>query len=375
MTGRRLRTWYLVHKWTSLVCALFMLLLFVTGLPLIFHEEIDQALGYRVSAPAVESPQPRVDVDTIVADARTRHPDEAVQFLVREPSEPNLWFVRLGEKVDAAEASSFLTYDARTGELLNAYPLGHGVMNIILRLHVDLFAGLGGTLFLGLMGLVLAASLVSGVVLYAPYLGRSGFARIRRGTARLRWLDVHNLVGMATLAWVLVVVVTGIINTLSVPIFSQWQSSQLAAMTEGVEPGATPASGSPAEALATARAAAPDKQLSFMAFPGNGFTSPRHFMAFMQGTTPLTRQLLSPVMVEAATGKVQATGEPPWYVSTLLLSQPLHFGDYGGLPLKILWGLLDLLAIVVLASGIYLWLRGDSRRSGPPGTPGPGRGR
>ncbi|MNL78870.1 hypothetical protein D3C87_2053570 [compost metagenome] len=47
----------------------------------------------------------------------------------------------------------------------------------------------------------------------------------------------------------------------------------------------------------------------------------------------------------------------PWYVKTLFLSQPLHFGDYGGLPLKILWAVLDIFAIVVLGSGVYLWLR------------------
>jgi uncharacterized iron-regulated membrane protein len=47
----------------------------------------------------------------------------------------------------------------------------------------------------------------------------------------------------------------------------------------------------------------------------------------------------------------------PWYVSALLLSQPLHFGDYGGLPLKILWAFLNSIAIVVLGSGLYLWLK------------------
>jgi len=44
------------------------------------------------------------------------------------------------------------------------------------------------------------------------------------------------------------------------------------------------------------------------------------------------------------------------------VSQPLHFGDYGGLPLKIVWALLDLIAIVVLGSGVYLWL---GRRTRP----------
>ncbi len=43
-------------------------------------------------------------------------------------------------------------------------------------------------------------------------------------------------------------------------------------------------------------------------------------------------------------------------MKALFLSQPLHFGDYGGLPLKIIWALLDIAAIVVLGTGLYLWL-------------------
>jgi uncharacterized iron-regulated membrane protein len=46
----------------------------------------------------------------------------------------------------------------------------------------------------------------------------------------------------------------------------------------------------------------------------------------------------------------------PWYMTTLLVSQPLHFGDYGGMPLKIIWALLDVVTIIVLGSGLYLWL-------------------
>ena len=50
----------------------------------------------------------------------------------------------------------------------------------------------------------------------------------------------------------------------------------------------------------------------------------------------------------------------PWYLRVLEISRPLHFGDYGGMPLKIIWMLLDIATILVLGSGIYLWL---SRRS------------
>jgi uncharacterized iron-regulated membrane protein len=38
-------------------------------------------------------------------------------------------------------------------------------------------------------------------------------------------------------------------------------------------------------------------------------------------------------------------------------SQPLHFGDYGGMPMKVIWAILDVITIVVLASGLYLWIK------------------
>jgi len=75
----------------------------------------------------------------------------------------------------------------------------------------------------------------------------------------------------------------------------------------------------------------------------------------MRGSTPLTSRLMQPVLINATTGAFADTRVMPWYVQTLLLSQPLHFGDYGGMPLKIVWAVLDILTIVVLWSGLYLW--------------------
>ena len=39
------------------------------------------------------------------------------------------------------------------------------------------------------------------------------------------------------------------------------------------------------------------------------------------------------------------------------MSQPLHFGDYGGGWMQFLWAMLDVATIIVLGSGLYLWLR------------------
>lgn len=363
MTRRALKAWFLVHKWTSLVCTVFMLLLCITGLPLIFHHEIDHALGYTEEPPPMPGASRDADLDGIAAAARERQPGDVVQFLVREPDEPDAWFVRLGTTPASADMSAFFTFDARTGEFLNDYPLEQGIMNVMLRLHVDMFAGLPGNLFLGFMGLLLVASLVSGAVLYGPYMRKRQFGEVRRGRSRrIKWLDLHNLLGIVTLVWFLVVGATGVINTLSIPIFGQWQATQLEEMTAPYRdrPPVTETVDLD-EVLQAARQAEPDKELSFMAFPGNEFASPHHFTAFMQGDTALTSKLLKPVLIDARTAEVVDSRPLPWYVSMLLLSQPLHFGDYGGMPLKILWALLDLITIVVLGSGVYLWARKGNR--------------
>lgn len=183
------------------------------------------------------------------------------------------------------------------------------------------------------------------------------FGTIRReGSRRLTWLDLHNLLGIVTVLWVLVVGATGVISTLDRPLLAYWQQTELAGMLAPLQGKPAPARVQAVdEVIKTAEAAAPDMLVRFVAFPGTLFASPHHFMVFMRGQTPLTSRLLTPLLIDAETAQVTDARSLPWYLTVLLLSQPLHFGDYGGMPLKIIWALLDLLAIIVLMSGLYLW--------------------
>lgn len=76
----------------------------------------------------------------------------------------------------------------------------------------------------------------------------------------------------------------------------------------------------------------------------------------MRGDTPLTSRLLKPVLLDGETAEVADSHALPAYLQALLVSQPLHFGDYGGMPLKVIWAALDVMTIVVIGSGLYLWL-------------------
>jgi uncharacterized iron-regulated membrane protein len=231
-------------------------------------------------------------------------------------------------------------------------------MEFLLQLHTDMFLGLPGMLFLGLMGLMLIVAVVSGVVLYAPFMRRLPFGTVRAAkAARTRWLDYHNLLGVVTVAWLLVVGATGVVNTLATPILAYWKNTALKELTVAYDaPAPTGERASLDAAVERAKQALPGMKLQFVAFPGTDYSTDHHYAVFFHGDTPLTTHLTTPALIDARTGALAAVATTPWYVKALSLSQPLHFGDYGGLGLKILWALLDLATIVILGSGLYLWL-------------------
>jgi len=361
-----IRLWFLIHKWTSLVCTVFLLMLCLTGLPLIFHEEIDHTFGDEVEAPEMPAGTPAASMDQIAEAARLRHPGELIRFAFWDEKEhPHLTLLTMTETYDAPpEDDRLIVLDSRTADILDEPPADSGFMYIMFKLHVDLFAGLPGMLFLGFMGLLFVVAIVSGVVLYSPFMRKLDFGTVRtQRSTRLQWLDLHNLLGVVTLVWALVVGLTGSINTLSQVVIGIWQQGQLAEMVAPYKDLDPPTDlGSVQRAMDTASAAVPDMDISFLAWPGTLFSSPHHYSVFMRGTTPLTSRLLQPALIDAVSGELTDTRTMPWYVQTLLLSQPLHFGDYGGLPLKVLWLVLDLITIVVLGSGLYLWI-GRHQRS------------
>jgi uncharacterized iron-regulated membrane protein len=187
---------------------------------------------------------------------------------------------------------------------------------------------------------------------------RLKFGTVRSGRSFLHWLDLHNLLGIVTLVWAMVVGGTGVINTWADLVIKLWQYDQLAVMTAPYKNKPIPQTLSSLQrAVTTAQATEPDLTPSFVAFPGSLFSSNHHYAVFLRGRTPLTSRLLKPVLIDAESGVLTDKRDLPWYVTALLVSQPLHFGDYGGMPLKIIWALLDITTIVVLMSGLYLWFK------------------
>ncbi|GLR84944.1 PepSY-associated TM helix domain-containing protein [Bradyrhizobium iriomotense] len=362
MKARTVRLWSVVHTWTSLISTVFLLLLCLTGLPLIFHHEIDELLGY-APQPEAHAGAARATIQAVADAALAADPGRVLTYISWDKDEPGIVMAFTNNTPDGlADSTTVRAFDAVSARLLG--PIGVGPMLIVLKLHTDMFAGQAGKLFLGAMGLLFAVAIISGVVLYWPFTRRLRFATIRdRASRRVVWLDWHNLIGVVTVAWALVVGLTGVVNTWAELMLDQWKATELASMV-------APYAGKPPpvhlasldDVVARAKAAAPGMDIAFIAFPGTAFSSSHHFAAFMRGDTPLTSRLLRPVLLDGETAEVADTRGLPVYLQALLISQPLHFGDYGGMPLKVIWAALDVLTMIVIGSGLYLWVARRRKR-------------
>ncbi|WP_415754360.1 PepSY-associated TM helix domain-containing protein [Pseudomonas leptonychotis] len=358
MNSTTIRRWSQVHTWTSLVCTLFLLMLALTGLPLIFHHELEHLLGDAPELREMPAETPHLSLQQLVDAAERHRLGEVIQYLGYDADEPN-GVVAITAATAGTEPNSSHTFmlDARSGEAVAMPAANGGILMVILRLHVDMFADLPGKLLLAFMGLLFVAALISGVVLYAPFMRRLKFAEVRREkSARTRWLDLHNLIGIVTLTWAMTVGITGVISACADLLISAWRAESLATMVEPYRNAPPLTQRAPVdEVLTIAANATPAMQPDFIAFPGTRFSSAHHYSVFMKGNTHLTAHLWTPVLIDARNLEVTAIGQRPWYMDALSMSQPLHFGDYGGMPMKVLWAVLDVLTIVVLGSGLYLW--------------------
>lgn len=371
MTAVGIRTWSAIHTWSSLLSTLFLLMLCITGLPLIFADEIHHWTDdHRPKEVRLTDGRP-ASVDSMVVAAKQAHGGIATRIVFDNAESELAVFTAPSWEIVRREESTLVgtSFDSISGRMMEGTrPMDAsemGVMDVILKLHLDLFIGFPGQLFLGGMGFLFLTAIVSGVVLYGPFTRKLAFGTIRqKRSRRVRWLDWHNLLGIVTFSWAAVVGATGVLNELSFPLYERHLATDVAAVIERWKGMPQPEESTLASvdgALAAARRAVPDSDPYVLIYPGNRFGTPHHYLIWMQGRTRLTSELHTTVLVDGVTGKLIAVVPQPWYLKAVQISRPLHFGDYGGLPLKIIWALLDIVTIIVLGSGLFLWITRSRR--------------
>jgi uncharacterized iron-regulated membrane protein len=354
-----------LHRWTSVIATVPLLVLCLTGTVLIFREEIDAALGV-VPGGTGEGEQ---RVAECLATLARSFPDQRVLSVGFDPlNHPGVMLGVVAAPEDTGFDRARLAYfDLASGRMIGDEDPSESFTGVLFELHAEWFLGPVGRLLGALIGLLVVVSLVSGLVIYAPYVRRIAYGFIRKGRgARLEQLDLHNFVGAVVLGWAFVVSVSGFLLGFSTLALGVWQVTDLAAIRAEYQ-GAAPVDvlRPPVSALrvievATAHAQ-PGWGVRSVLYPGMDLTTPAHYAVLLGGSEGLDARMIDAVMIDAHTGEVARDVALPKYLHAMFLSEPLHFGDYGGLPLKLLWSACNLLTLFITANGAWLFF--DRRRA------------
>lgn len=243
------------------------------------------------------------------------------------------------------------------------------------RLHINLhLPQTWGMFVVGLTGVALLSSLISGVLAH-PRVFKDAFHLRWGGSKRLQEADIHNRLGVWALPFHVVVSLTGallglttiIVGVLAMAMFQGDTAKAYALFLPPIIDDPRPAVSLPnlVAALDATQRLSPGSSPTFV-----GIEHPTEMGQAVIVNTRLPNRLVAGAFYFNGQGQfldTSQTAETNLGQKILGSLGPLHFGWYGGILLKIAYGLLGLALASVTSSGVAIWLarRRDKGRPTP----------
>jgi uncharacterized iron-regulated membrane protein len=248
--------------------------------------------------------------------------------------------------------------------------------SFVVDLHTQLhLPDAWGRFVVGLAGVALLSSLISGVLAH-PRIFRDAFHLRLGGSRRLEQADLHNRLGVWPLPFHVLISLTGallglstlIVGVLALLIF-RGDTSKVYGLLNTPPPAVDTRAAPPPDIdrlLVVAHGHLPDAQIRQLNIFNWGR---RDFYADISAARPRLIGRQDSVSL-AANGKVlgeKHAGRLTIGEQILSAIGQLHFGWFGGVAIRIVYGLLGLALCVVTATGITVWLarRRDKGRAAP----------
>jgi uncharacterized iron-regulated membrane protein len=347
-----------MHSWLGLITGVFLLLLGISGSALVFMKEIDHLVNADLLR--VVPKDKILSLDNIYRKIGSDHPNLAgIAWVNPGAAADEAYEFRLYQndgKISTYDLG-MISINPYSGKILrqgNLKDLSTGFMHWLFQFHWSFQLGLPGLLMATIFGITMLLSIITGLIIYRKYVWKVLLFKVKIRTNNWRTISssVHRVIGVWALVFNIVVFFTGFwMNKFSLD-SAYWEGQTVRA------PANTMSSQSIDDMLKTAKATMPDlifQNVYLPTQPGKTFRA--------RGTVHGQSSIfdgINAVSINQFSGAVtDITRLSEKSISEQLEATffPVHVGNFGGLPIKVLYVIIGIMPGLLSITGALLWWR------------------
>ncbi|MBT0668510.1 PepSY domain-containing protein [Novosphingobium profundi] len=375
-----------IHGWVGIISGLCLFVAFYAGAITMFEHSLQRwaSPASTLPAPVALERVPELVDKVIAADPRAAKAYTVhLQTGTEEPARVS-WSIASDKRDEHAPQTTFYGALDAKGQLVVQSAGPSPVGGFIDQLHQQAGLMIGtepGLLLMGVVSLLYAIALVSGVIVLLPSLVKDLFATRLGRNAKRMWLDLHNVLGLFSLPFHIIMALTAVVFAFHDPFYASQGATFSNAMERPARPagkpptppGPPPAPVSPATVVASLAHELPGftpKELRYGTAP-NGTPSLQ-----VRGEDPrygnrgpnFTVAILDPA-TGTVTGPDYLGGQQDGWGALLTGFFTLHFGSFGGIAIRWAYFVMGLAGAFLFYTGNLLWVESrrkrERRQSGP----------
>jgi len=335
------KTIFKYHSWLGLITGLFLVMMGISGAILVFHDSMEETIPVNTSTNLF---QKSPDYDKSIATVQNKYP---------------LWEIRLAKfKKDKAIVFDLRNLKERrkvfvnpsTAEIIKDLDYHNQFTSWLLKLHYSLHAGIVGRILILIFGILFFLSLITGIYLYRNSILKtlSFKVKVKKKKKKSFYSSLHRYVGVWALIFNLVLVITGIVLSYGV---------SKSALNTALSPASPEIVTSVNRILNELKKNNPEFTPTYIRLPkqqtaqisiyGNYDEDPFFFSEFSNS-----------FQIDYKTGEILSMSkisEDNLLNKLDSMVSPLHYGEYGGIWIKILYSFIGLSGPFLSITGFYLW--------------------
>ena len=362
------------HAWAGVAAALFIYVVSLSGVFALFEDEFLHWEETQVQFQVPAHPIPLMPLLNEHVGALTKT-GTLTSLDVYLPSQARPYYRAVAYWIPTGERRSIKQerrWHAKTGAELR--PHEQGLTHWLVNFHRNLMLPRTlGRFIVGLSGILLLVSILSGILLHRKLLKEMFTWRLHR-SIRLKWQDSHKILGVWSLPFQLMIAFTGawlgmvaLLLPLNATLTGKWGMDEIYVALFPSTPAAVGISHPMLpidEVMVATRSHFESAPLSISITNWGDQSASYIFLYEPRGTLDGTLRR----EVSAVTGKVYEAprmGRSAIYHQILRSMTTLHYGVFGGGWMKVLYTVLGVILCIIAITGVLIWL--EKRQQGGKG--------